>query len=208
MSKKEGGSSFYLYIVALVAIVALFYMVVKQSNVAAIPNSEISNTDSITGNAIAKLPGTGDFGRHSYVMQWNSETKTGILYVTVTGLKQPLTDVTHTYYAFGTITKKTSEESSKELGTLSCGILTEGGYGKVAKKNDQTWGQNRYECKAAFEIPRYTSGDRHHIQLVDSEGNRDNGEEVDNNEMYNVHTFNYGGVSKQTGTYTQNTELR
>ncbi len=170
MPNDKAHFSTYMYLVALVAIVAIFYIVLMQKNVPTEENASES-TDMITGNTIFnQLGGNKDsFAIKAYFIN-NPEDWSRRIEVTILSAEEPVTDVIHKAYGVGTKVK--FQESAKELGTLSCVISKEGSYGRVAKQNDKSWYGVKYDCTAVFpSMSTYETSKRHTIAVVDSFGN-------------------------------------
>ncbi|MBI3032294.1 hypothetical protein HYY69_02365 [Candidatus Woesearchaeota archaeon] len=192
--KNNSHFSVYIYLVAIVAIVAIFYIVLMQKESPAIKDAETS-TNVITGNVISPLSGNRDtYAVKRYFINNNEDWSTRIE-VAIASAKEPVTDVIHKTY--GVSTKVTSEESAKEVGTLSCTVSKEGSYGRVGKKNEKNWNQVRYDCKASFpEISTSDANKRHTITVIDSYGNVGKEEDVDDDRP-EFTEFKYGSSSKK-----------
>lgn len=194
-NNQTSSFSIYMYLVAIVALVAIFYIVLMQKNVIN-EEQDTQSANSITGNAILNpLGGNRDnYGLKVYFVN-NPEDWSRRIEVLIQSADEPVTDVIHKAYGVGTHIK--FQESAKELGTLSCTISKEGSYGRIGHKNDNPWNQVKYDCKAVFpSMPTYETSKRHTIAVVDSYGNVALEQGVDRDHPENTE-FKYGTSTKK-----------
>lgn len=194
MPKNNSHFSVYIYLVAIVAIVAIFYMVFVQKE-SVVSNETEDSINAITGNVVSPLSGNRDsYAVKKYFIN-NPKDWSKRIEVVIVSAKEPVTDIIHK--AYGVSTKVNFEESAKELGVLSCTISKEGSYGRVARENEKNWKEVRYDCKATFpEISTYDTSKRHTITVVDSYGNVGKEEDIDNDHP-EYGEFKYGESTKK-----------